>query len=116
LIDFCIIAIIIIIILIITVYNVIKIIDPDEKTIRITRRRRFLTIPIANMRELEVVKNETSGYFELLLPTLGYAGDLSVIKYSLKNDNSYILFKTDKETILNEFKSSLFDFLEKFPI
>ncbi|QEE16858.1 hypothetical protein DSAG12_02688 [Promethearchaeum syntrophicum] len=116
LIDFCVIAIIAIFIIVLKFYNLIKIIDADEKIVKISNRERYLNIPISNLNHLNVKKNDMSGYFELLIPITGNSGDLSIIKNSLSNNQVILVRDQKKEEMLMEIMMSIRDFFEKFPI
>ena len=116
LIDICAILIMIIIIIVVIRYDIIKIIDADDKILKFINRDRFLTIPISNLNQLNVWRNEISGYFDLLIPLTGNSGDLSIIKNSLSNDQVILIRDKKNEEILREIMTSIRDFFEKFPI
>ncbi|QEE16853.1 hypothetical protein DSAG12_02683 [Promethearchaeum syntrophicum] len=96
-------------------YNVINIIDPDRKTFITINKKRTLSIPFSNLKELEVRNYENTTQYFLVVPIKNYNGDISIIKQH-RMDEAIILLpdKKKKDEFLQELKENMSSFLINF--
>ncbi|QEE16855.1 hypothetical protein DSAG12_02685 [Promethearchaeum syntrophicum] len=98
-------------------FNIIKKIDVERRTITITNRKRILTLPFSNLKELDVwqnLKNEKTKSYFLIMPIANHSGDISIIN-SCRHDDFLLILRDDKTNeFLLELKESMVNFLSKF--
>ena len=99
---------------IISIFNIIKIIDVERQIFTIMNKKRNLSIPFSNLKDLEVWLNDETKIYYLIVPFINFTGEISLINSCRTEDSVMVLRDRKKDEFLLELKDSMLSFLTKF--